>query len=238
MNVSHRLVNSSLKRLTRIICRVNDSQLQRVPVVGPLILVANHINFLDVPIMYTHLMPRPLTGFAKAETWKNPAMALLFNHWSAIPLRRGDADLEAIRRAIQVLRDGGILAVAPEGTRSGNGSLKRGHPGVVLMAEMSAAPILPMAYYGGERFSMNFKRLRRTEFNIVVGQPFRLKTDGARIGRSSRQQITDEIMYQVAALLPPAYRGYYRDLGSATYTHLSFEVPGMNNLTHALIEPA
>ena len=222
MNVSLRIVNSTMKSITRILCRVDDSQLGRVPKKGPLILVANHINFLEVPIMYTHLMPRPLTGFAKAETWENPAMALLFDLWNAIPLRRGDVDLEAMRRAIQVLQGGGILAVAPEGTRSGDGRLRRGHPGVVLLAEMSSAPLLPVVYYGGERFKENIGRLRRTEFNIVVGQPFSLRTGGVRLSHDLRQQITDEIMYQLAALLPPAYRGYYSDLGSAPPTHLYF----------------
>lgn len=222
MNVSLRIVNSTMKSITRILCRVDDSQLGRVPKKGPLILVANHINFLEVPIMYTHLMPRPLTGFAKAETWENPAMALLFDLWNAIPLRRGDVDLEAMRRAIQVLQGGGILAVAPEGTRSGDGRLRRGHPGVVLLAEMSSAPLLPVVYYGGERFKENIRRLRRTEFNIVVGQSFLIRTGGVRLSHDLRQQITDEIMYRLAALLPPAYRGCYSDLGSAPPTHLYF----------------
>jgi len=97
-------------------------------------------------------MPRPLTGFAKAETWDNPAMAMLFDLWQAIPIRRGEVDLEAIRQALSVLQSGGILAVAPEGTRSGHGRLGRGNPGVVLLAQMSGAPLLPLVYYGGESF--------------------------------------------------------------------------------------
>ncbi len=60
-----------------------------VPAQGPLMLVANHVNFLDAPVMYTHLQPRPLTAFVKAETWDNPVMGLLFNIWGGIPIRRG-----------------------------------------------------------------------------------------------------------------------------------------------------
>lgn len=230
MKLALRVVNTSLKGLTRILCRVDDSQLGRVPESGPLILVANHINFLEVPLLYTHLMPRPVTGFAKAETWDNPAMAKLFDLWQAIPLRRGEVDLEAMRQALSVLQAGGILAVAPEGTRSGDGRLKRGYPGVVLLAQMSQAPLLPIAYYGGECFKENIKRLRRTDFHIVVGQSFSIQTEGISMTRQVRQLITDEIMYQLAALLPPAYRGHYSDLHAATQQYLRFESPEANNL--------
>lgn len=225
MKLALRVVNTSLKGLTRLLCRVDDAHLARVPASGPLILVANHINFLEVPLIYTHLMPRPLTGFAKAETWDNPAMALLFDMWEAIPLRRGEVDLEAMRQGLSVLQAGGILAVAPEGTRSGHGRLQRGYPGVVLLAQMSGAPLLPIVYYGGENFKENIIRLRRTDFHIVVGQPFSIHTEGVSVNRQVRQQIVDEIMYQLAALLPPAYRGHYSDLHAATQTYLRFFPP-------------
>lgn len=223
MSFTKQVVNTSIKGITRLICRVDDQHLGRVPAQGPLILVANHINFLEVPVVYTHLLPRPVTGFAKAETWDNPAMALLFDLWEAIPLQRGKADLEAIRQALEILRAGGILAVAPEGTRSNDGCLQRGQPGVVLLAQMSGAPLLPIVYYGGERFRENIKRLRRTDFHIVVGQPFSIQTQDISLNRRVRQQITDEIMYQLAALLPPTYRGYYSDLNAATQDYLRFQ---------------
>jgi 1-acyl-sn-glycerol-3-phosphate acyltransferase len=230
MSVPKRLVDISIKNLTRVLCQVDDRSLTRVPSKGPLILVANHINFLEVPLIYTHLMPRPLTGFAKAETWDNPAMAVLFNLWKAIPLRRGEVDLEAMRQALDVLKDGGILAVAPEGTRSGDGRLRRGHPGVVFLAEMSGAPLLPIVYYGGERFRENIKRLRRTDFQIIVGHLFKIQFPVDKPSRQVRQQITDEIMYQLAALLPSTYRGYYSDLNAATQNFLIFESPAHSNL--------
>ena len=97
------LVNTTLKRVTRLLCRVDDHQLARIPPAGPLILVSNHINFIEVPLVYTHLLPRPVTGFAKAETWNNPAMAYLFNLWKAIPLRRGEPDLRGLRLGLQAL---------------------------------------------------------------------------------------------------------------------------------------
>jgi len=229
LNTSERLVNRSLKGITRLLCRVDDAELARVPQTGPLILVANHINFIEIPLIYTHLRPRPVTGFAKAETWDNPLMSVLFNLWNAIPLRRGEADMEAMHRAIRILRSGGILAVAPEGTRSGNGRLQRGYPGVVLLADLSEAPLLPIVYYGNERLRENLKRFRRTDFHIAVGHPFRIKKSSEKRSRQERQLITDEIMYQLAALLPSSYRGYYGDLEAATENYLIFDPPGLSN---------
>lgn len=222
MSLAGSLVNASLKGITRILCRVDDQALARIPSSGPLILVANHINFIEVPLVYTHLLPRPVTGFAKAETWDNPALAPLFDLWKAIPIRRGEADMEAIRAGLQVLEGGGLLVITPEGTRSNDGRLMRGHPGVVLMAQMSGAPLLPMVYYGNEHFHTNFRRLRRTDFHIAVGRPFKLKTPPGKMTREMRQQAADEIMFQLAGLLPPANRGVYASLESATLDYLEF----------------
>ena len=232
--VTQTVVRTSIKRVTRILCRVDDAQLAKVPARGPLILVANHINFLEVPLLYTHLHPRPLAGFAKIETWNNPAMAFLFDLFGAIPLRRGEADMAAIRRGLEALEAGHILAVAPEGTRSGHGRLQRGHPGVVMLALRSGAPLLPMVYYGGESLRRNLTSLRRTDFHIVVGNPFCLNAQG-KVTREMRQQMTDEIMYQMAALLPPDYRGHYSDLSAATETYLGFPDLSESNLRRAIL---
>lgn len=234
MTLVYRVVTSTIKGLTRFLCRVDDAQLARVPDRGPLLIVANHVNFLEVPLLYTHLQPRPVTGFAKVETWDNPVLRPLFDLCGAIPLDRGEADMVALRRALAALEAGHILAVAPEGTRSGHGRLQKGHAGVVFLALRAGAPLLPVVYYGGESFWRNLARLRRTDFRIVVGQPFYLDAGGVEVTRRVRRQMTDEIMYQMAALLPPAYRGVYADLASATELHLRFP-PGMeSNLSRAL----
>jgi 1-acyl-sn-glycerol-3-phosphate acyltransferase len=232
MTLTYRVATSSIKGLIRLLCRVDNAQLARVPDQGPLIIVANHVNFLEVPLLYTHLQPRPVTGFAKAETWDNAALGALFDLGGAIPLRRGEADIAALRQALKALEVGQILAVAPEGTRSGHGRLQPGHPGVVFLALRSGAPLLPVAYYGGELFWRNLPRLRRTDFHIVVGQPFYLDADGVKVTRQVRQQMVDEIMYQVAALLPPAYRGVYSDLEAATEAYLRFSPVAESNLRH------
>jgi 1-acyl-sn-glycerol-3-phosphate acyltransferase len=219
---SERIINTALKSLTRLLCRIDDKQLARIPTQGPLILATNHVNFLEVPIVYTHLQPRPVTGFAKAETWDNRLMGWLFDQWQAIPIQRGEADVAALRSGLKALSDGQILAVAPEGTRSGDGILRQGHPGIVLIALRSGAPILPMAVHGAERFWSNFKKFKRTDFFLEVGRPFNLRNLSGTISRDQRREMLNEIMYQLAALLPPAYRGMYSDLEHATTSHITF----------------
>jgi 1-acyl-sn-glycerol-3-phosphate acyltransferase len=222
------VVNFTLKWLIRMAVRVEDRELALVPPEGGLIVVANHINFLEAPLLISHLYPRPVTGWAKVETWKNPFFAWLFNVYEAIPIRRGEMDLTALNAGVDALNKGKLVAVSPEGTRSYVGQLAPGKHGVVLLALRSGAPILPMAYYGGELFWKKIFRLQRSSFHIRVGHAFKIDTHGQAMSRDVRQEITDEIMYQIAALLPPTYRGVYADLSQARETYLCYE-PGVSS---------
>ena len=233
MTLTGRAVNSSIRMLTTLLCRVHADELAQVPERGPLLLVVNHINFLEVPVLITRLQPRPITGFAKAETLDTPGLRYLFTLWEAIPIRRGELDMTALRQGLAALEAGRIMAIAPEGTRSGHGRLQRGLGGMVFLALHSGAPLLPIVYYGAENYRRDWARLRRPDFHIVVGQPFHLRAQGIRVTGEVRQQMTDEIMYQLAALLPPAYRGHYADLSAATETYLRFSAPSKSNLQRA-----
>lgn len=227
---TEKVTNQVIKWITTALCRVDSRQLARVPTQGPLIIVANHINFLEAPVIYSRLSPRPITGFAKTETWDSPFLGWLFDIWGIIPIRRGEPDKTALKRGVQALKDGHILAIAPEGTRSNDGRLLRGHPGIAMVALLSGSPILPLAHHGHENYREDLRRLRRTNFYMIVGQPFSLKSHGEKITGAVRQQMTDEIMYQLAALLPPANRGVYADLSKATVKYLTFLSPTGNNL--------
>lgn len=219
-----RFVNWGIRGISHLICKIDATQLSKIPNRGPLILVMNHVNFLDAPIISVHVLPKPLTALVKTETWESPFLGPLFTLWEAIPIRRGEADLKAFQAAQQALKDCKMVAVAPEGTRSGNGKLARGLPGVVLLALRSGAPMLPVVYYGHENYKEDFKHLRRAPFNIVVGKPFRLKNVQGVLGKDLREKVTDEIMYQLAALLPEKYRGSFSEMSKATKDYLAFDV--------------
>ena len=222
MNLAYIVVTQSVRSLTRILCDVDDSQLINVPAQGPLILACNHINFLEVPLVFTHLQPRKVTAFAKAETWNNPLMGYLFSLWGAIPIQRGEADTKAFRKGLDALNQGKILAITPEGTRSENGRMMQGHPGIVILAHRSNIPILPLVYFGSEKLRDNIHKFKRTDFHIRVGKQFRLKFEASKVDREIRSRMIDEIMYQMAILLPEEYRGYYSDLSKLTTEFLDF----------------
>lgn len=223
MNLIRWFVYIVIKLGLSLLCRMDAPEMHKVPARGPLIVISNHTGQLEVPVMFGWLWPRPITGWAKVETWDSPFFRWLFNLWGAVPVRRGEADTSALRAALEKLNEGYIFGVAPEGTRNHNGKLLRAHPGAAMLAVRSNTPILPLAHWGGENFTPNLKRLRRTDFHIRVGRPFRIQTDGERIGKAERQQVVDEMMYQVAALLPEEYRGEYSDMSKATTKFLRFE---------------
>lgn len=226
------ITNGTIKAICHILMRIDSRELAKVPAKGPLLVVANHVNSIEVPLIYVHMMPRRATGYAKVESWDNPLKKFLFDQWGGIPLTRGEADLGAVRKGLEWLEGGGILAIAPEGTRSYTGILQQGKGGVAFLALKSGAPVLPMVYYGHESFWHDLKRLRRGKIKIAVGNPFTLDPGGERVTSEMRQEMIDEVMYQLASLLPPKYRGVYSNLSAATSRYLKF-APGVeNNLAH------
>jgi 1-acyl-sn-glycerol-3-phosphate acyltransferase len=203
-----------------ILCHIDARELEKVPKKGPLILFSNHTGSVEVPLVFALLQPRPVSGVAKFETWDNPFMAWLFNLWGAIPIRRGDVDMDAMRKSLECLKEGNILGISPEGTRNKTGKLLKAHPGIVALALHSGAPILPIAHWGGEKFKSNLKHLKRTDFKISVGNQFTIHTNGEKIDKKTRQKIVDEMMYQLANLMPTEYRGEYSDFSKVTSNYL------------------
>ncbi len=230
MSLTFRFVNWTIKHLSHRLVKLDIGQMQKVPARGPLIVAVNHINFLDAPVFFVHALPRPVTALVKIETWKNPLLGPLFTLWKAIPIRRYQLDLAAFQAAQKAVNDGKLMVISPEGTRSGDGKLLKGLPGVVLLAARTGAPILPVVYFGHEDVWKRIKKLRRSQFHLVVGEQFRLNIKGIALSRDVRQKVTDEIMYQLAALLPENYRGVYSDLSQATEEYITFEKGSTSNL--------
>lgn len=213
-------INFLIRVYTRITCRIDAPNLQNFPAHGPVIAIANHTGQIEVPLLFAHLQPRKLTGWAKIETWDNKFLNWVFGVWGLVPVRRGEADMRALKGALRALENGLIFGVAPEGTRNYNGKLKRAMPGTVIIAIHSGAPIIPIAHWGGEAYLKNLKRLKRTDFHIRVGQPFKVNVEGVKVTGEIRQQIADEMMYELAKLLPEEYRGEYCDMSKTTSQYI------------------
>ncbi len=209
MNAAFYPTNWVLRRVFRSVCHIQSPDFKQFPTKGPMILVGNHINFLEAPVLLPHLNNPVFTGIAKRETWNNPLFNFLFTLWGFIPIERGLVDREAFRQSLEALEQGKVLIMAPEGTRSRNGKLLQGKPGVAALAMKSGAPLTPVGCFGHEDFWGHLKRFQRAPFHVVVGKPFKLALPPDVPERDLRQPVTDEIMLKIAELLPPAYRGYY-----------------------------
>ncbi len=192
-------------------CKLDMPDFQKkLPKKGPLIAVVNHTGRIEVPVFFAYAYPRLITAWAKAEVWNNWFLRWLFNNWGVIPIHRGEADMTALKKALRALEQGYLFGLAPEGTRNYDGVLRRALPGAALLALHSGAPILPAAHWGGE----DYLKKARPEFHVRVGPMFRIETGGEKVTAEMRQQIVDEMMREVAKLLPERYRGAYADLSA------------------------
>lgn len=114
------------------------------------VLCCNHQSYLDPVIMGLRIQRRELIFMAKEELFHKPILAPIIKKLGAFPVRRNSRDNTAIEQAVKTVRDGKILALFPEGTRSKNGQLLKPKSGVVVIAAQTGAPVVPMAikYYG------------------------------------------------------------------------------------------
>lgn len=186
--------------------------LENVPREGPLLVVANHLSYLEPPLIATAIARR-ITFLAGHELYEIGWLSWVLRTLGALPVRRGGArDLDAIRAAVELLKRGEAVAIFPEGGIAEQPALKRAKPGLSLLAYHARAPILPIGISGTERLSgvrpFLTARLGRPRVRITIGEPY-LPQFGP--GKPDHQAVADEAMERIAALLPERYRGEYRD---------------------------
>jgi 1-acyl-sn-glycerol-3-phosphate acyltransferase len=211
--------NIVLRSLMKLLLDYQAEGMQNIPDEGPVIAIQNHMISIDT-VIGAALVDRQIMGMSKAENYDNAIVALFFRLYGTFPIRRGEVDRQALRTSLRVLKEGKVLMAAPEGTRSHTNSLQRGKDGLSYIAVKSGAPIVPIAIWGAEDFWRQLRRLRRTKVHVRFGEPFYLDPRPGKLSREDLAQMTDEMMYQLAALLPPQYRGYYSDLGEASQRHI------------------
>ena len=199
--------------IIRLTTRLEIYDLERIPLSGSFVIASNHLGRLDPALVYHFLDREDIIMLVAEKYQKNPLLRWFARQLDAIFVNRFEADFNAVRQALKRLRKGGVLVLAPEGTRSPTAALIEGRHGVSFLAAKAGVPIYPVALAGSEdrKVYPQLKRLRRAHVVIRVGEPFTLPPLAGKDREVALQEYTDEIMCRIAALLPPGYRGVYAD---------------------------
>lgn len=163
---------------------------ENFPKEGGILLCANHIDALDPPVVGIN-SPRPVNFMAKEELFNLPILKSILPGVRAFPVKRGMSDRDALRRAIKLLKEGEVVGLFPEGTRSKDGTLGKGFSGAGFFALRGEANVVPCAIIGPYK---PFRRLK-----IVFGEAIDIKPYRER--KASADEVTEVIMEHIANLL-------------------------------------
>ena len=184
--------------------RIKVEGREHLPKSGPVILASNHRSFLD-SIFIPLVVRRRVTFVAKAEYFDDPKTAWFFRGVGQIPIRRegGSASERALDSAMDVLREGGVFGIYPEGTRTRDGYLHRGHTGVARLALRSGAPIVPVGLIGTDDIQPIDTRMPRFGKPVTIRFGEALEPErfaGREHDRLALRELTDELMYEICQL--------------------------------------
>jgi 1-acyl-sn-glycerol-3-phosphate acyltransferase len=147
---------------------------ENVPKEGGLIIAPNHLSNLDPPALACTLRHRRLLALGKAELFKNKIFAWIISSIGAFPLKRGEADVEAIKLCAELLKAGHPVIVFPEGTRGDGENLLPLSRGVAMLAKTTGLPVVPIGIAGTEAVMPSIKTRKKTRklVTVVYGKPF------------------------------------------------------------------
>ena len=194
----------------RLIADIEIHGLEKLPA-GNAIAAANHLGRLDTAVLLC-ILDREDIIMPVAEKYRDhPLYGAIGRAANAVWLNRFEADYSALRQILDRMKDGGLLVIAPEGTRSKTEALQEAKMGVAFLASKSGYPVLPVAVTGTEDRLIveNLKHFRRSKITATAADLMYIDIPKGKGREEAMRQATDEIMCQIAALLPENYRGVY-----------------------------
>jgi len=202
-----------IRFLVRTLTKFKVENQERLPKTGGVLITTNHLSRLDTPILLAITDRDDLVAIIAKKYQEKPFFKwVLEKVGTMVWMDRTATDFSAMREALDQLRHGAIVGVAPEGTRSREFlGLLEGKPGAALMAARASVPIVPVGIIGSEEINAHFLKLKRPPVTVRVGEPYMLSELDQEDRQGWLSRNTDEIMCRIAALLPPKYRGFYED---------------------------
>jgi 1-acyl-sn-glycerol-3-phosphate acyltransferase len=211
-----------VRPLLRIVFRPVVAGLDNVPGDGPVILASNHLSFVD-SVLIPLVVPRRVTFLAKAEYFEGRGLASVLGAFLSamghIPVPRTEqrAAVAALDVALQTLDEGNAFAIYPEGTRSEDGRLYRGHTGVGWLALNAHVNIVPVAVRDTQRIMPVGARLPRiVRPGVTFGKPIDYKPFADMPPARGRRALVDEIMREIQALSGQEFTGSYNERSKMT----------------------
>jgi 1-acyl-sn-glycerol-3-phosphate acyltransferase len=212
----------------RLIAKIEVIDIENMPTSGAIIGVSNHLGRLDALMPYRFSDRTDITMMIAEKYYENPIFRYLGKQLDGVFIDRFNADVGALREAFSRLKRGALLVMAPEGTRSPTEGLIEGKPGSGYLALKAGVPLVPVGVTGTEDrlVKQQLRHFKRVKIQARVGKPFTLPPYDNKNREAAIQQATDEIMCQIAVLLPEHNRGVYADhprlqelLGQAPVIH-------------------
>lgn len=205
-----------------LLWKIEAEGLENIPASGPAVIMTNHSTLIDGLIPMGEVKSRFVIPMVKEETLQHPIFKIPVRQWGSIGVKRGEVDRQALQKLIQLLKSDELVMILPEGTRTT--ALQKPKDGLTYIALKAETTIVPTGIWGLENFGDDlFTPWRRTKGYVRFGKPFKLKTGGrTRVPRDEMSLMTQEMMYQLAAVLPEHKRGDYADLSKQTTEYLEF----------------
>lgn len=186
----YRFARMAVRSILKPLYRIETKGIEHFPKSGGVLLCTNHISNLDPPVVGI-TCPRPVSFMAKEELFKAPVLKWILPHVRAFPVKRGMSDRGALRTGLKVLKDGHVVGLFPEGTRSKTGEVGKGLAGAGFFALRSEAVVLPCAIVGP------YKPFRKVK--VIYGPP--IDFEGMRRDKVSAEEATEVIMLHIKKLL-------------------------------------
>ncbi len=201
-----------MRAVFKLIADVEVVGNDNIPEHGGYVLATSHISRLDTPFLMMATKRKDVVGMVARDYQNAPFIGWFLNKLGVIWISREGYDFQAFRQASSFLKKGGIVGLAPEGTRSKDGQLLEGKPGTVLLALKNKVQVIPATVLGSADMVKRFLKLKKMQVKVIFGKPFDLSQPTE--GQSEKDVLdlaTTEVMVQIARLLPEERRGFYRD---------------------------
>ena len=210
------IIKAILKPILLGLYRIRVSGFENVPKKGAAIIAANHVSFLDSFFIPLVVKRRKMTYLAKADYFKSWKTSWFFKSCGQISCERegGSKSQQSLEIALDVLKEGKLLGIYPEGTRSPDGYLYRGRTGVARLALAAGVPVIPVGLVGTDEVMPKDAKLPRLSGRVQVQVKFGKPLDFSRYKGKERDRmvlrsITDEIMFEIMQLSGQEYRDTY-----------------------------